>query len=380
MTLTTRSRVIKGTEETQIFTRRSKRLSQARKVASSSSSSSSSASKSMSAQLIASGEHAMMSMKKMQTRGEIAMRDMAEQGQAAMKGIQEKLEAALPRLAHYAALPDQEMRNLYIDVDYRINYSFTECFKSFFYFHNETMNIWSHLLSLFGLVAAGWMMLDAYAQSLSSIDRTILISYVLGTGSCLLASVIYHGFGCINRACHDALLNCDLFGVTLNIATSMLPIVWYGYRCNEDLQWNYTLMVLALVPIGLVVSIYGSIDHYGFIIRTTGFLALGGVGAIPIAHLWVLEAEKHFNELMLGWLYLGAAYLIGVGFYIAKMPEKLFPNFTRTTSFSSHTLWHLCVSTGVGLGLMQIVHMQQYLGTERRCEVWEAYGRITIPM
>jgi hypothetical protein len=58
----------------------------------------------------------------------------------------------LPELKNYLQLPHQEMRNLYIDTGYRVGYSFSHCMRSLFTFHNETMNIWSHLISLIALI------------------------------------------------------------------------------------------------------------------------------------------------------------------------------------------------------------------------------------
>jgi adiponectin receptor len=316
-------------------------------------------------------------IKDMRGRGEAAVKDMSRRGSVAMKDVQAALEAALPRLCDYTALPDPVMRNLYIDNDYRINYGAWESFKSFFYFHNETMNIWSHLLSFLGLLLAAFMVLDAYSTDLSNGDRYIFLGYVFGTGMCLLASVVYHGFGCIDRACHDALLNADLFGVTLNISASMLAIVYYGYTCDEALRWQYSCYAAAVVPVGLVISMYGSIDHYGWAIRVFGFMALGAFASVPVINLWFStppEGVQHFVDNMAGWVYLGLSYLVGVIIFIIKWPERIFPQFTAQTSFSSHTLWHMCVSTGVAIGLHQILHMANIQRDSMSCAVWDSYN------
>jgi len=70
--------------------------------------------------------------------------------------------------------------------------SFLECFWSLFYFHNEFVNTWSHLLPaiffltlllvtdyeiLYGLVAVSW------------IDNLMIQVYIAGTAACLLLSV-----------------------------------------------------------------------------------------------------------------------------------------------------------------------------------------------
>jgi predicted membrane channel-forming protein YqfA (hemolysin III family) len=304
------------------------------------------------------------------------MEDTLHKGHAQLKSTQTQLEEALPRLAHYMHLPDQEMRNLYIDVGYRLNYRFGEALRSLFEFHNETMNIWSHLLSFLGLLVAGWLTLENYTADKTDTDRLIVILYVAGTGICLLSSVCYHSFGCLSRQCHDLLLNCDLFGITLNIATTILPFAYYGYACDPVLQWRYMVMVMIILPIGLVVSIFGSIDRYGFLIRTVGFCTLSSSAIVPVTHLWLSTPSSYegvFWLQMQGWMLVILSYVVGVTLYIIKLPEKIFPEFTRHTSINSHTLWHLCVTSGVFIGLFQIGNMQQ-TADDMSCNAWELYN------
>ena len=73
---------------------------------------------------------------------------------------------------------DPALQNLYINTGYRLNYSLSECFKSLFTFHNETMNIWTHLLSFIGLVIAGIIMLDyAFSDAMPKrYDSSILLT------------------------------------------------------------------------------------------------------------------------------------------------------------------------------------------------------------
>ncbi len=58
---------------------------------------------------------------------------------------------ALPKLkpAHHAR---PFYVNLHINEGYRVNYSFTQCLASIFTLHNESLNIWSHLLGLICLI------------------------------------------------------------------------------------------------------------------------------------------------------------------------------------------------------------------------------------
>jgi predicted membrane channel-forming protein YqfA (hemolysin III family) len=92
----------------------------------------------------------------------------------------------------------------------------------------------------------------------------------------------------------------------------------------------------------------------------------------PITHIWAStppELINIFYDLMSGWIYLIISYCIGVSIYIFKIPEKQFPNFVASTYVTSHSLWHVCVSIGVGIGLRQIISMQRIV-EDMSCEMW----------
>eukprot|EP00297_Palpitomonas_bilix_P006659 CAMPEP_0113866772 /NCGR_PEP_ID=MMETSP0780_2-20120614/52_1 /TAXON_ID=652834 /ORGANISM="Palpitomonas bilix" /LENGTH=405 /DNA_ID=CAMNT_0000851647 /DNA_START=97 /DNA_END=1311 /DNA_ORIENTATION=- /assembly_acc=CAM_ASM_000599 len=55
---------------------------------------------------------------------------------------------ACPSPVRYQQAPDHLQDNEYIKTGYRTNYSFWHCVKSLFFLHNETVNIWTHLLGL----------------------------------------------------------------------------------------------------------------------------------------------------------------------------------------------------------------------------------------
>jgi len=115
-------------------------------------------------------------------------------------------------------------------------------------------------------------------------------------------------------------------------------------------------MVLAIIPIGAIVAIYGSHEHYGLYVRTIGFSILGSCGIIPLLlsynstppsliHIW--------NQGMRGYGSLGIAYAVGVFFYVIKFPEKQFPKFVEKTSFS--------VSIMYSINIYIYIHIYRYV-------------------
>ena len=52
------------------------------------------------------------------------------------------------RLCTYRDAPEWSVHNQYIHTGYRTNFTFKDAFKSVLMVHNETANIWTHILGL----------------------------------------------------------------------------------------------------------------------------------------------------------------------------------------------------------------------------------------
>ena len=118
----------------------------------------------------------------------------------------------------------------HIDYGYRSVETFHDAFLSLFEIHNETMNIWSHLIGFFCVVFGGihTTMELFIASEANFLEVFAFESYLCCAAVCLLFSSIYHWFGCISENCHNNLLRFDLTGVALLVAGSFLPGTYYG--------------------------------------------------------------------------------------------------------------------------------------------------------
>lgn len=118
----------------------------------------------------------------------------------------------------------------HIDYGYRTAATFEEAFMSLFEIHNESMNIWSHLIGFFCVVCAGiHYTIEMFGNSeLQALEVFAFESYLICAAVCLFFSSIYHWFGCLSENCHDNLLKFDLTGVALLVAGSFLPGAYYG--------------------------------------------------------------------------------------------------------------------------------------------------------
>ena len=104
---------------------------------------------------------------------------------------------------------------------YRVNFSARLLVLSVFRIHNETGNIWSHLLG-FGLCARIALASDGvgpfasvWAHHEYQLDRAICTLFFLSALACLAFSAAYHTLMCHSLAVHDRTYCLDLSGFGL---------------------------------------------------------------------------------------------------------------------------------------------------------------------
>ena len=265
---------------------------------------------------------------------------------------------------------------------YRVNHSVSECLRSLFQLHNETFNVWLHLVGCMIFLALLFTVSSTPCEVERCPERWPLYAFVASALVCLSASCAYHLVGTANekwslqfekwdyfgigeRAPHSARsssLQCllsfssDALGPTCGcvpagavalIVGSCLPVVHYGF--GEAYHTARTCYMLAIAAIGAGVtacSLLPWFDRWAWT-RVLMFISLALCGVIALLHAMVAhDYSPRTVALLTGVLQMGATYLFGVFLYMLHVPESLVPRrFSRVTDIwgSSHQLWHACV-------------------------------------
>jgi adiponectin receptor len=115
---------------------------------------------------------------------------------------------------------------------YRPNLSVNEALRSVLSMHNETMNIWSHLIAFFCVLGAAIVIFYEYETSpIDGVGHMWMGVYLFSAGFCLLCSSLYHWFSCVSTHAFYSLLKVDLCGISILITGSYYPAVYYGELC-----------------------------------------------------------------------------------------------------------------------------------------------------
>jgi len=144
-------------------------------------------------------------------------------------------------------LPLWRQENPYILGSYRpLTGSYSECLRSLAQLHNETMNVYTHLLGLgFFIISAYTFAYSLYAsfQTATYEDAIVFSSFFFGLFTCLISSAGFHTFLDHSKRIYDRWLLIDFLGILSLIAGSWVPGVYYGFYCQRQIVRFYLTMV-----------------------------------------------------------------------------------------------------------------------------------------
>jgi adiponectin receptor len=150
-------------------------------------------------------------------------------------------------LVTWQDLPHWQQDNEWIHGGYRkASNSYWRSFSSLAYLHNETVNIYSHLLPALLSLPAGAVLYNALEPRYDRATREDVIAFSFffcGVALCLGMSATYHTLSNHSPRVNRIGNQLDYVGIVLLITGSFIPSVYYGFWCDPGLQMLYWTMV-----------------------------------------------------------------------------------------------------------------------------------------
>ncbi|EFP78692.2 uncharacterized protein PGTG_04648 [Puccinia graminis f. sp. tritici CRL 75-36-700-3] len=271
----------------------------------------------------------------------------------------------------FAELQAWRQDNPYILTGYRPNLpSMVACLKSIFgYFHNETVNIHTHLWGavLFCLLIFSLSKPSQYipwgirslvdGTSLSSSvtwkDTFVFGTFFLSGMSCLGFSALFHTFSCHSHKVCSTFGRLDYIGIVWLTVGSFYPSIYYGFFCHGKVIATYLIMITTLGAFAtytVVSPAYRS--NSGRRDRTIMVIALGLSGIFPsnTPGLFHMPIELGCG----GFLAQGQTYILGAVFYAERFPERLIPGKFDLMG-SSHQIFHTLILMAAGMHYLSVL-------------------------
>ena len=204
------------------------------------------------------------------------------------------------RLLAFSEIPSWYSDNHYIQTGYRpITPSTCLCFKSWLSLHNETLNIFTHLLpALFFLIFQAFLILvfrTSFPQS-SINDFSILMLWLISATTTLLLSSTYHTLTCHSQKVEALTLRADFTGIVLQTWSSFIGGIYFGFPCPPNVQFRYLhwAFISFFTVTNMVIVFHPGLTGFRYRwLRTAAFTGTGISGLAPLGHGIVLLGWNH---------------------------------------------------------------------------------------
>ncbi|KAI9492618.1 hemolysin-III related-domain-containing protein [Zychaea mexicana] len=281
------------------------------------------------------------------------------------------------RLLTWSEIPEWMRFNPYILGSYRPpNSNYWTCVKSVLEWHNETLNIWTHLLGLIGILCYLGRFLywqgewnDKHAgESIFSVGTTadlLLFTYFIFGSGCLACSCVYHIFACHSKSVSVACNSIDYLGIIFNNIGSWLLVYHYYFYCEPHLQTFYifTYLVVCGTAAAMLVIPRFQAEEYMWM-RTITFVFVGFAGVTGFVHAGLLHGTDMMFEIGLGRIFITSFfYVSGALVFGLRWPERSFPGRCDIW-FQSHTIFHILCLCAMIAYYFAMVQAREFWGAE----------------
>jgi len=216
--------------------------------------------------------------------------------------------------------------NEYLKNHYRCTTnSYRECLKSLSYLHNQTGNIYTHLI---GAVFILFYAIYAYSNISSryeTADINDLLAFGVFVGSavvCFGVSATFHMFGNHSSKVYHTWLQLDLYGIFVLIVGTVYSGTYYGFYCQKQYWVLYSAGITSIVTgAATLCSIPRFRTPKWRWARATLFCAIGWSGAVPMTHAAQAFGKEQADRQM-GWrlmIFEGLFYITGAFIYAVSL-------------------------------------------------------------
>lgn len=263
----------------------------------------------------------------------------------------------------YEDIPDWYRDNEYIRDRYRgWNRPYSYYIKSIFKLHNETINIWTHLVGAIIFICSLIVYNTVRFETLEPVyntKNTIVTNIYMTTATlCFTLSTVMHTiYPKSKRVCCNS-CTLDYIGITLLISGSYSPFAYYLFYCDHDLERLYIILINTIALINIAISFLSFMykSKY-FRFKALVYIVYVAFIGVPILNKFIRDDYVFHREIIYDIKYYFISlisYVVAIIFYLTRFPESIF----NMRYIFSHGIFHIWVVIGAVCILFSIFEIQ----------------------
>eukprot|EP00357_Protocruzia_adherens_P034323 CAMPEP_0115000896 /NCGR_PEP_ID=MMETSP0216-20121206/17039_1 /TAXON_ID=223996 /ORGANISM="Protocruzia adherens, Strain Boccale" /LENGTH=316 /DNA_ID=CAMNT_0002366099 /DNA_START=70 /DNA_END=1020 /DNA_ORIENTATION=+ len=247
----------------------------------------------------------------------------------------------------------------YITEGYRANLSPWTAWRSIFRMHNETTNVWTHMIPGFYYFYA--LIKDLFFSDADWDDRLHIAAFLVAVIICMWASSTFHTVSCCSHRTFQKAHTMDVCGIMLVISTSTIVSVIYGFSCFPSYAWIYSAIMAVIAVILIALPFSGRFMRKEFrLIRSLLYAGSVCYGASLVPVMFYHNTYEANTQVIYMKVLMLGSYGMGFVFFLTRWPEKFSKARWAQVWFHSHTIWHLWVFLGTYLSYVSLTNMLEY--------------------
>ncbi|PVH68027.1 mPR-typeG-protein-coupled receptor [Cadophora sp. DSE1049] len=252
-------------------------------------------------------------------------------------------------LLRWNDLPSWQQDNEFILTGYRpASGSFRKSLSSLQHAHNEIVNIYSHLLGavLFAILPVYvYARTRSYHAAIQIGDIIGFTTFFLGVILCFTLSASFHIMSNHSERVAAYWNQFDYLGIVILIWGSTVPLIYYGFYCDSNLQ-NLYWAVVSILAVVCAIAILSPKFRYPTLrpYRTVMYASLGLSTLVFMSHGLIIHGWETQNHRMSLTYVLATAVLnlLGAVVYTVRIPER-WHELRYDLYGSSHQILHFLV-------------------------------------
>ncbi|KAI8898680.1 hemolysin-III related-domain-containing protein [Globomyces pollinis-pini] len=256
------------------------------------------------------------------------------------------------RLYSYEELPRYLRDNNWVITGYRAYYSYPESWRSLFEKHNETFNVWSHIvgaLIIIYLIIYSWV--APIHPLITTEERLILTAFLLLQMYTMATSSLYHLHLCVDEKAFRFWGCMDFSGISASIGSCSLTVSYFLLHCESGMRVFWLCALIFPNMVGIIGPMFERWSSTEFRTTRSMIYFFSGLAAIgPFIYFDLQHGMKQFpnspeNPVLSILTSMSIQFLIGMIVYETRIPERFGPGKFDFLG-NSHQIWHIFVVTG----------------------------------